>query len=167
VAVERRERDRIAEPEPVELERVRVPARVVDLVCDEQHGLPRRPQDGRDLLVARGDTCARIREEDDDVRLGHGLARLVRDRARDRRRVGDVDAARVDEQELLPGPLADELLAVARDTRRLVHDGGAALGEPVHERRLADVRKADDRDRARERRLGHAGGTATAGRPSA
>ena len=39
--------------------------------------------------------------------------------------VGDVDAAGVDQQEALPVPLADELLAVARHARRLVDDGRA------------------------------------------
>src|SRR5205823_12410391 len=39
VAVERRQRQRIAEPEPVELERIRVADGVVDLVRDEEHRL--------------------------------------------------------------------------------------------------------------------------------
>ncbi len=34
----------------------------------------------------------------------------------------------------------------------LVHDRGARLGQPVDERRLADVREADDRHRAEQRR---------------
>src|SRR5207249_10945618 len=50
-------------------------------------------------------------------------------------------------------PLADELLAVARDARRLVDDRGARLGQPVYERGLADVRKADDRNRPEQRAL--------------
>ena len=67
-------------------------------------------------------------------------------------RVGDVDAAGVDEQEARARPLADELLAVARDAGRLVHDGLARAGQPVDERGLADVREADDRDRAERAR---------------
>jgi hypothetical protein len=172
VPVQRRERQRVAEPQPVELERVRVAPRVVDLVRDDEHRLARGAQDGGDLLVAGRDPRARVDHEDDHVRLGHGLARLVRDRPGDRRRIGHVHTARVHEEEPLAGPVADELLAVAGHAGRLVHDGRTALREPVHERRLADVRKADDCNRAGERRferlrpLGHAGGTAT-GRPSA
>src|SRR2546425_164379 len=45
LAVHRRQRERIAEPEPVELEGERVATRVVDLVRDEQHGLVRDAQD--------------------------------------------------------------------------------------------------------------------------
>ena len=51
----------------------------------------------------------------------------------------------------LPVPLADELLAVARDAGRLVHDGRARRGQPVDERRLADVREADDRHGPQQR----------------
>ena len=58
-------------------------------------------------------------------------------------------------------PLADQLLAVARHARGLVHDGGARAGQPVDQRRLADVREADDRDRSEQARH-RAGGTASA-----
>ena len=64
----------------------------------------------------------------------------------ERRAVCDVDAARVDEQEALPGPLADDLFPVACDARRLVDDRLARAGQPVDERGLADVRESDDRD---------------------
>ena len=75
------------------------------------------------------------------------FARYLRNRARDRRRVRDVDTTGVDQDEALAAPLADELLAVTRHSGALVHDGRAGLGQPVDERRLADVRKADDRHR--------------------
>ena len=154
VPVQAGDRDRVAEAEPVQLERERVLARVVDLVREHEHRLVRLAQDLRDLLVAGRDPELRVDDEEDEVGLGDRLARLVGDRARDRRLVGDVDAARVDEQEALAGPLADELLAVARDARRLVDDGRARAGEAVDERRLADVRKADDRDGAEEAGFG-------------
>ena len=171
MTVERRERDRVAEPEAVEFEREIVLRRVVDLVRHEQDGLVRGAQDLRDLLVAGRHAGPRVGDEHDEIRLLDRLAGLGGDRADDRRGVGDVDAAGVDQDEARAGPLADELLPVARHPRRLVDDGGAALRQPVHERRLADVREADDGDGAGERRLrsrlGHRGGTATAGRPAA
>ena len=155
VAVQAGDRDRVAEPEPVQLERERLLARVVDLVRDHEHRLLRLAQDLRDLLVARRDPDLRVDDEEDEVGLRDRLARLVGDRARDRRLVGDVDAAGVDQQEALRAPLADELLAVARDARRLVHDRRARPGQPVDERRLPDVREADDRDGADEILLRH------------
>ena len=74
--------------------------------------------------------------------------RLLGDLGAERPALGLVDAARVDQPEPGARPLAEQLLAVARDARRLVHDRGAALREPVDQRRLADVREADDRDGA-------------------
>ena len=141
VAVRRRERNRIAEAEPVELEGERVLIGIVDLVGHE---------DLRELFVPRRDPGARVGQEENEVGfLDRGL-RLLGDRAGDRVLVGDVDAAGVDQQEVLAVPFADELLAVARHPRRLVHDRRARLGQPVDEGRLADVRKADDRDRAKQ-----------------
>ena len=148
VAVQAGDRDRVAEAELVQLERERLLLRVVDLVRDHEHRLLRLAQDLRDLLVTGRDPDLRVEHEEDDVGLRDRLARLVGDRARDRRRVGDVDAAGVDEEEAPVPPLAEELLAVARDARRLVHDGGPRAGQAVDEGRLPDVREADDRDGA-------------------
>ena len=58
--------------------------------------------------------------------------------------IGHVDAARVDEEEALPRPLDDDLLAVAGHPRGLEDDRLAGRGEAVDERGLADVREADD-----------------------
>ena len=96
------------------------------------------------------DSGARVHDEEDEVGLLDRTLRLLRDVARERRRVGHVDAARVDEDEALPRPLADDLLAVARHARRLEDDRLAGRGQPVDERGLADVREADDRDRPQE-----------------
>ena len=163
-AVQAGDRERLAEAEPVELEREALLRRVVDLVREHEHVLLRLAQDLRELLVARRDPGAGIDDEQHEVGLGDRGARLLGDLLRDRARVGDVDAAGVDQQEAAPVPLADELLAVARRALRLVHDGLARRGEPVDERRLADVREADDRDRALQldRRAAHTGGVACA-----
>ena len=171
----------------MQLEHERLLGRVVDLVRQHEDRLVRLAQDLGHLLVARRHAGARVDDEEHEIRLPHRLARLLRDRARQRRRVGDVHSARVDEHEALARPLADELLSVTRHPRHLVHDGGARLGQPVDERRLADVGEADDRHRAEEWRrrrrfeelslVAHAesvtgapssrpGGTATRGRPA-
>ncbi len=153
VPVQGGERHRLAQPERVELERVRVAAGVVHLVGDDDHGLVGAAQDVGDFLVARGDAGARVHDEEHEVGLGDGQAGLLGDPLRERRRVGDVDPARVHEDEALARPLADDLLAVARYAGRLENDGLARGRQAVDERRLADVGKADDRDDAEERRV--------------
>ena len=159
--VERGDFYRLTEAERRELVRELGPRRIVELVRDEQHGLARPAQDVRQLGVARRQAGAGVHEEEHEVRLLDRRPRLGDRPARDRRVVRDVDAARVHEQEALARPLAEELLAVARHTRRLVDDGGAGRGQPVDERRLADVRIADDRDGAlqlaRDRGVRHRG----------
>ena len=164
VSVHRGERNRVAEAEPVELQRVRLAPGLVDLVRDQEDRLVRVPEDRRQLLVARRDPGPGVDDEEDEVGFGDRRPRLVGDLLGQRRAVGDVDAARVDEQEAVAGPLADELLAVARDSGCLVDDGLASAGQPVDERGLADVREADDGDRA-EQLVVH-GGVAPLGRPS-
>ena len=73
-------------------------------------------------------------------------ARLELDRAREAVALLEVDAAGVDQQEAAPVPLRLDLLAVARHAGLLVHDRLARAAEAVDERRLADVRIADDGD---------------------
>ena len=87
-------------------------------------------------------------DEEDEVGLLDRLACLVCDRPRELGVVGDVDAARVDHEEAAAVPFDLELLAVARDAGRLVDDRRARGRQPVDERGLADIRKADDGDRA-------------------
>ena len=79
VAVERGERHRVAEPEPVELDGVEVAARVVDLVREHDHRLAGRAQDRRELLVARRDPGPRVDDEEDEVGLADRGARLLGD----------------------------------------------------------------------------------------
>ena len=101
-----------------------------------------------ELLVAGRDPVARVDDEEDEVGLLDRRARLLRDLGAERVGGEVVDAARVDQQEVLAVPVGEQLLAVARHAGRLVHDGLPRLGQPVDQRRLADVREADDRDRA-------------------
>jgi hypothetical protein len=148
VAVEGRGRNRVAETEAVKLERLVVPPGVVDLVREEEDGPARPAQDRGDLLVPRRDPRRRIHDEEDEVGLLDRPLRLLRDLTGDRRVVGDVDAPRVDEEEAPPVPLAHDLLTVARYPRGLEDHRLPGRREPVHERRLAHVREADDGNRA-------------------
>ncbi len=170
VAVERRDRNRVAEAETVELEGLEIAAWVVELVREDEHGPPRHAQDLGELLVSRRHARLRVDDEEHEVRFLDRYTRLCSYLCAERSGVGAVDAARVDEAERRSRPFAEKLLAVAGDAGRLVHDGGARRSEAVDQRRLADVREADDRDRAGDLdvggHIGHAGGVASRGRPS-
>ena len=123
--VQRRDRPRFAEAEAVEVERKALLRGVVDLVRDQQDGFARAAKDVGDLLVPGRHARARVDHEEHEVGRAHGLLRLRCDGLRHRRLVGDVDTARVDEKEPPSVPLADQLLAIARHARCLVHDGRA------------------------------------------
>ena len=88
-----------------------------------------------------------VDDEEDEIGLADRRLRLLGDVAPERAGVGLVDAAGVDQPEGDAVPVGEQLLAVARHPGRLVHDGRPGLGEAVDERRLPDVREADDRDR--------------------
>ena len=148
VAVERRERKRVAQPELVELDGVEVAARVVDLVREHEHRLLRARSVSASSSSPGRDPVPGVDDEEDEVGLLDRGARLLRDRGAERVGREVVDAARVDQQEVLAVPVGDQLLAVARHTGRLVDDGLPRLGQPVDQRRLAHVREADDRDGA-------------------
>ena len=99
-------RDRLAQPEPMQLERRRLVGGVVDLVGDDDHRPVRAAQDLRDLLVARSQAGAGVDHRGDDVGLLDRHPRLGGHLGLHRRVVADVDAARVDEDERPPAPLA-------------------------------------------------------------
>ena len=80
-----------------------------------------------ELLVAGRDPGARVDDEQHEVGLVDRGLRLLGDLGAERAALDLVDAAGVDEPEPGARPLAEELLAVARDAGRLVHDRGAAL----------------------------------------
>ena len=67
------------------------------------------------------------------------------DLARDRFRVLEVQAAGVREQEPAAQPLHGPFEPVTRDAGDRIDDGAPRSGEPIEQRRLSDVRPADDR----------------------
>ena len=62
--------NRVAEPEPVELERLGLAPGLVDLVRDQEDRLARVTQDRGELLVAGRDPGPRVDDEQDEVGLG-------------------------------------------------------------------------------------------------
>ncbi len=150
VAVEARDGHGLAEAERRELVCELGPAGLVELVGHEQHRPACPPEDVGELGVARRQPRARVDDEEHEVGLLDRRPRLRHRAARDRRVVGDVDATGVDEQEALASPFAQELLAITGHAGRLVDNRCPAHRQPVDERRLADVRVADDGDGALE-----------------
>ena len=125
----------------------------VDLVDDEHHRHVAALQHLRDARVFFGDAGGHVDDEQHEVGGAHcrlGLrGHLGGERGRLGREpgfAGTQPAAGVDEHERAAVPFGRELAAVARHARTLFDDGGARADDPVHERRLADVRTTDHRD---------------------
>ena len=87
-----------------------------------------------------------VDDEEDEVRGDDRGVDLLLDVVREVVAVDDADAARVDELERPAFVLHDRRHAVARHARRRVDDRDPLAAERVEQRRLADVRPADDRD---------------------
>jgi hypothetical protein len=136
----------VAETGSVELAREPGLAGVVDLVGRHDHRHVAAAQLARELGVPRAQPGAGVHDQHRDVGFVQRDQRLAADLLRHLVLAREVHAAGVDEREADPVPVRLDLLAVARHARLLVHDGLARIGQPVHERRLADVRVADDGD---------------------
>ena len=67
--MERGDGDRVAETETVELERLEVAARVVELVRKDEDGSTRHAQDLGELLVSGCHSRLRIDDEEHEVRF--------------------------------------------------------------------------------------------------
>ena len=153
--MDRRDRPRLAEPEPHELMRVDLALLAVDLVDDDHHRHVAALQDARDARVFFGDAGRDVDDEQDEIGGADRGFRLRGDLRRERGGLGGEPGfartqptAGVDEHERAPVPLGDELAAVAGDARAFLDDRGALADDAIDERRLADVRAADDRDAA-------------------
>jgi hypothetical protein len=132
-------------PEVEELEVVGL-LRVVDLVGDEDPGLPRAAEQVDDPRVARMHARLGVDDEQHQVGLGDRLLHLTLDRDV-HRQVGVLDqAAGVHEPEGTSLPLGEREVAVTRGARLLADDGGVVPDDAVEERRLAHVGAADERD---------------------
>ena len=146
VAVGGRDGHRLAAAQGVEVPQVLVVAGgVVLLVHTQEDGLVDLAHDAGDLLVLVGDANGTVDQEDDDVGLLAGDEGLLADaRRKDVLGFDGLDAAGVDELEGAAVPVGVVVRAVAGDAARLVDDGLAGLAKTVDERRLADVRTADN-----------------------
>ena len=100
------------------------------------------------LRVLLADVVVRVEHQDHDMRLGDRLQRLGDAGALDR--VIDPGAAPhaggIDEQEIAPVALKRHQDAVARGAGLIAGDHALLADQAIHQRRLADVGPADDRD---------------------
>ncbi len=149
-SVHGRHRHRVAQSQPVQLQRIRLVSEVVDLVGDQQHGRARAAQDLRDLLVTRHQTGPGVDHQQHQVGLLHRHPRLRRHFGLHRRVVCDVEPAGVDQPERVAAPLAQRLGAVSGDAGHLMHHRPPRRGQPVDQRRLPGIGEADDGDRPRQ-----------------
>ena len=108
--------------------------------------LPRAAQVVRDVVVLRREAGAHVDDEDHHVGLGDGLARLLGHLLDDAGRRLGLEAAGVDDDELVVADAAVAVVAVAREAGEVGDDRVARLRQPVEQRRLADVGAADEGD---------------------
>ncbi len=180
MAVERGERDRVAEAEPVELERLGVAARVVELVRDHEDvsAATRRrisaSSSSPGVIPAFASTTSTTRSASSTACLGL--------RRRPAGRTGPCPPRSTPPVSISRNVVPDH--SHRSSLRSRVTPGVswttavARRRQPVDERRLPDVGEADDRDRAGDldgrrssglrgaRAAAHRGGVASRGRPS-
>jgi hypothetical protein len=97
------------------------------------------------LAVDGGHALARVDDERHDVGLVERAQRLLAHGGQDAGRER-IEAARVDDAEAGRAPLAHAVTAIARDARLVLDQRGLPADQPVEQRRLADVRPAQQRD---------------------
>ena len=99
VAVRRRDRMRLAQPQLVEIGGRALGRQALGLVHRQHHRAPRAAQQVGDRLVLQRQSLPRVGEEDHRVGLGDGLARLLRHLVQDAVLGHRLEAAGVDDQE--------------------------------------------------------------------
>src|SRR5207244_11524771 len=142
-----------AESERMEVRGHHVGVEPLGLVEDERDRLSGAAQLARHELILRREPGARVGEQQQPIGLGDrtlGLgAHLRLDAARVPRGPAGVD----DDAGNRTHP-AEAVLPVARESGHVRYDGVARCGEHVEERRLADVRPADEGDHGQHGRGG-------------
>jgi hypothetical protein len=128
-----------AQAQLVELGELHALGHALGLVRAQHRRLAQLAQVPGDVVVLRRQAAARVYHEDDDVGFRNGLPRLLGhlhvDAALGRR----LEAAGVDHDEFVLAVLRVAVVAVAREAGEIGDDGVARLGQPVEQRRLADV----------------------------
>jgi hypothetical protein len=136
--------DRLAETERKRLVETGFRAARLRLVGDEDDRLAGLAQDLGEGLIVRGEPRLGVDDEHRDVGVVDGMQRLGAHAALQRIGMADLEAGRVDDVEDKIVKLGGMQAAVARHARRVVDKRELAPGQPVEQRRLADIRTSDD-----------------------
>ena len=100
-----------------------------------------------DFQVHRVDAGFDIHDEQQHVAIGNRLLDLSTNRSIEGIGRSRHQSAGIDEPEAAAVPLCGREVSIARHARLRIHDRLAPADDPVEQRRLPDVRPADDRDR--------------------
>ncbi len=140
------DRDRLAEPERERLQHAGLAVAALALVGDDDgvaSGAARQLGEG---AVRRRQPGAGVDHEQQDIGFGDGGLGLGPHAALEALGLGLFKAGRVDDAEFEMAEPAVALAAVAGDAGAVVDQRQALADEAVEERRLADIRTADNGD---------------------
>jgi hypothetical protein len=146
VAVRRRDRQRIAEAERVEVGSDHRAVDALGLVDDHMHRPPGAAQARGDVLVVRGAPGAAVDQEQQHVGLGDGLLGLARHLVHDAVLGHRVEAGGVDDQIVAVADATDTVVAVAGEAGLVGDERVAGARQAVEQGRLADIGPADQND---------------------
>ena len=142
-----RDRKHPLEPQLPELRHRRLGVFAVDLVHEQRRLGSVGPKILRDVPILRQHPRRAVDNEENEIRVAQGALRLRLDLARECRHrrvpvfetagVGQLVLASIVERHDLPE-------TIARHARQVVSERAAFAGQPVEQRRFADVRPADD-----------------------
>ncbi len=141
----RRDAERLAQRERVELRRHHRLIEALRFVYREKHRLAGAPQLARDELILMREAGASVGQEDEPIRF---LDRALGLHAHLRLDAGGIldEAARVDGHVRHRADAPETILPIARHAGNVRDDGVAGSGQNIEESRFADVRSADERD---------------------
>ncbi len=134
------------EAQPIELVDAVFVRGAVDLVHEQRDGRPRAAEFARDLFVLREEPRLRIDEKEHRVGLIDRDARLLLHGSFQFSGGVGVEPGGIDQQHRAVPHLHHTVYPVAGDTRSILDDRPARARVAVEQRRLADVRSADDRN---------------------
>ena len=134
-----------ADAESVEVVDLVLEFRVIELVHNEYNGLFAPAKHLRHLLIGGGESGSAVHDEDDNVRRLDRKLRLAAHLLCDDVLALGLDAARVDQGEVVVEPLAVRIDAVARNARRILNYRDALAHYLIEKCRFAHVRAADYR----------------------
>ena len=140
------EGDRLAKAEAKHLVDAGLPRGAFRLVGDDDDRLAGAAHRLRKMLVGGGEPGARVDHEQDRVAIDERCFRLRAHAPGERFRIALFEAGGVDDGEGKVRDPALALAAIAGDARLVVDERQPAPDQPIEQRRLADVRPADDRD---------------------